>query len=240
MSSLAVITLPSVTGLPKDSFVNTWALGGVGPDDTGAQLDAVTAALAAIYVGNGGHFSTAVSRAANACSIKLYDITNKLDGAPHGSPYRLGFFGMPAAAAGVDYPSEVALAMTLEGTGRAGAQVELGGNPNAVPPIKATRPKGRRTGRIFFGPLRSTVGDGGSPVRPAAAVTAAFRASINQAADDINAIKAINRLGVWSRSDAVIYGLANVSSDNAFDTQRRRGEASTLRTRAVVDVALAA
>lgn len=238
MSKLAVVTLPSVTGLAKDNYVNTWAIAEhVDNVTSDAKEASILSALADFYVGMGGIFSSAVSRAANACTLKLYDITGHLDGTPHGSPIQLGAFGMPAPAAGIDFPSEVAIAVTLEGTHRADSAVEVG-----TPPV---RPKQRHTGRVYLGPLRDTISDHGSPCRPAAASMTSIRTAVDTLDNALRAIGTIGllpmySLGVWSRKNATIYPLANVSTDNAFDTQRRRGEASTARTRTVVEVTLAA
>src|SRR3954452_14530677 len=118
MGTLAVVELPSRSGLPRDKVVNTFAFAeDVSVRGTNAQdahyITALTnlytqpSSLGALKIGE--LLSIGLSRTAGAVAIKLYDITGHLDGSPHGSPRTIGSFTLPTAnATGVAVPEEVA------------------------------------------------------------------------------------------------------------------------------------
>lgn len=242
---LGVVTIASDTGLVKDSVVNNFAIeNGPANDLAGAQT-AVMDALIAFYnatppgvdrIGssfNSGlsvFMSPVLSNTTNAAKVALYDLTGNLDGTPHGSPVIQKSWTLDNDPGGTALPSEVACVLTLEGLGRDTAPVNVPGGPAG--PEGDTHPKARRTGRLYLGPLgANAITVTGGVARPSNVLQDMLLASAIQLDAALDAASPGCDLGVWSRADAQIYTLAFVSVDNAFDTQRRRGEAATARRR---------
>lgn len=233
--------LPHTNGLTEDRYVNTFAVLDVNAG--GAARDGVMAAIEAFYtdVPTGGLASIAeclsadVSRVASVCEILAYDITGHLDGSAHGAPVDAIAFTMPAAANSNRLPQEVAYVLTLESQTRASEPVEVpdDGDPDSKP----QRPMQRHTGRIYLGPLGFFALDE-TTGRPDVAI----RDTVHLAATDLAAAVRAETIGgtgdegwsIWSRTDAILRPVHFVSSDNAFDTQRRRGVDATARVRVAV------
>lgn len=245
MTLKAVVTLESLTAEEKDNVTNTFAIGGtVSEADVDPTMEAaLNAAFADFYnavptgatAGNalGVFLSTTLSRVANANRLDLYDTTGLLDGAPHGSPFSSTLWTLTPASA-TAYPSEVACCVTLESSGRADAPVETPDGTDSDSLVD--RPQQRHTGRVYIGPLATVAGSVVSSVsRPSAGFLDCVRLAVKDLnADIIAATAGAGWLGVWSRKDASIRPVAFVSTDDAWDTQRRRGEGPTGRTRIAV------
>lgn len=253
MGTLAVVELPLRSGLAKDKVVNTWAIAEAN-GHAGLEDDYATA-IADIYRLNdavvlgatlGSTMSPGLDRSANACSVKLYDITNHLDGSPHGSPYHVMSFTLPATAAVDPMPEECAICVTLEAQGRAAQFVEVpdGADPDAKP----DRPRQRYTGRVYMGPwnISQIDKDASGLARPRPTLLEGLRTVIKRAADAIDvASDDTAAIGIWSRQNRSIRGAEMIRTDNAWDTQRRRGVGPTQVVRlavadAVPEVELAA
>lgn len=243
MGILAVVELPMKSGLPKDKVVNTFAIGEHVPGAHSGIAELKTA-LARVYTvataGSGGQplggwLGPQLSRVANACAIKLYDITDHLDGSPHGSPFDVATFTLAASLGNDPMPEEVALCCTLEAQGRGAQRVEVpdGADPNAAP----DRPRQRYTGRTYFGPWQASesVVDANSMARPNATIQTTLREVMKRLADELDTNTADDLwLGVWSRADRAIREVEFVRTDDAWDTQRRRGNSPTAVTRVSV------
>jgi hypothetical protein len=237
MAVLATVVMPYQSGLPKDVAVNNFVIGGAsGSDPVDAQLSALK--IRNIYTENmiggsitlGSRLSPVISRAANACKIKLYDISAHLDGTAHGSPFDEISFTMPSTTEG-PLPGEVACVVTLEAHGREDRPVEGTG---AAP---RPRPRQRSTGRIYVGPLSTAfldTGSGGS-ARPNTTLMTRLRDTFagwfDQLEEDADGM---HWVGVWSRREATVRAIANVVTDDSFDTIRSRGETPTARIRTAV------
>lgn len=89
----------------------------------------------------------------------------------------------------------------------------------------ATANQPRNRGRIYIGPLASTVGDleGGRMI-----VSAGAQEMILLSAERL-ANKSEHTWSLYSRADNAMKPLTGAWCDNAFDTQRRRGEEATER-----------
>lgn len=239
MGTLAVIELPLKSGLPKDKIVNTFAVAEAA--FTEARANAYITAFSRVFTANevtdggtlGRRMSPGITRAANGCAVKLYNITGHLDGSPHGSPYAVGTFTMPAALDAVGLPEEVALVATLEAANRAGQFVEV--PDDADPDLKPQRPRQRYTGRVYMGPFGSSnnEADANGMSRPSGQILPLVRNVLVRLAQEIDAILPADEcsLGVWSRADHNIRGVTDIRTDNAWDTQRRRGNSPTTVTR---------
>lgn len=238
-------TIATDTGMEADKITNNFAVSwfDADHDGTGDNMVDLHEAFVRFYniVPEGGLtrisalLSPVINVGANVCDMEIYDITNKGQVAatgemdPVGSPIWATAWSIDAGV-GDPLPSEVAYVVTLEATGRADAQVEA---PDAGDFGGAVdRPQQRRTGRIYLGPLSSgAVTTVAGVVRPSSSLRDTARLAFRQLRNDIRAIDVTADLGVWSRKDRVVRAVTHVSMDNSFDTQRRRGEAPTLRTR---------
>jgi hypothetical protein len=231
MSQLWTVTLPAASGFAEDNVVNTFAVKADGPhsESTLAQTENH---LVAVYnsftspasAAVGTYISPSITRS-QPCVTRCYilDTPGKLAGTtPLGSPVYEDTFTLVSPGGTAGLPQEVALVATLHGENRDEAAVETSAG---------TRPKQRRTGRIYFGPF-TTAGLGGStPYRPSDGMQLTIRNAIKNWAQAMEAHLGLGQgAGVWSRADATVYPLAGVSTDNAWDTQRRRGVAPTIRT----------
>lgn len=227
--ALAVVRLASTSGVPEDDSINDFVFEVAGTIDS-ADADAIGTALAAFY--NTVHvvpnqdraiaefISTSVSRAANASEVLIYDITADLAGTPHGSPLFLRSFtlGPEATVPGnpIPLPNEVSVVMSYN--------ADLTDIPEVV---GNTRPRARRRGKVYLGPLNSYVieedGSGNAIVSPNVRdVVAAAGTILKGAVGD--------GWRVWSRADATVRNVVAGHVDDAFDTQRRRGRVATART----------
>lgn len=243
MGTLAVVELPFRSGLPKDKVVNTFAIAEANSIVRGGTHAAMlhtaiqrifTAVEPGTGIALGEMISAGVSRTASACSVKLYDITDHLDGSPHGSPYSLSVFTMPGAVATTPLPEEVSYAVTLEAAGRSLQRVEVA--DGADPDAKPDRPRQRYTGRVYLGPFvyngSTVVQDANGLSRPGGNLLNTALAVLKRASDEIDTNSAGGAsLGIWSRKNGAIRGVDQIRGDNAFDTQRRRGVSPTSITR---------
>lgn len=242
MNILVKVELPSLSGLNEDRFTNTFSFMDV-PDLQFATLADIGDAIDGFYnlIPTNGLsamkdlLSPEVDNTALAMRFSFYDVTAHLDGSPHGSPIYTSFHTVQNDAGGnnVGLPAEVAFCITLEGQGRAEAPVEAPDGGDAD--VALDRPKQRRTGRIYFGPLSTDcldVVDG--IVRPHAQLRDTARLAIDDLVDYAFLNANGSSLAVWSRKDATMYPVTHVSVDNAFDVIRSRGTAPTVRQRDTV------
>lgn len=236
MDLLCRIELPRTSGLVEDQVVNTFTIGQAS-SLLQSEADAVATAFATFFnnVPTGGLaalrdlLSPEIVRNVNV-PVKFYDITGKLNGVANvGSPIRTAGFGIgPQAGASAGLPGEVACVLTLNGQGRADAPVEApdGADADDLP----DRPKQRRTGRIYFGPLAvNTLSVVDGLVRPGSNIRDTLRLAAADLETNIEAALPGSQWSVWSRKDAALYPIESVSTDNAFDTMRSRGPAATAR-----------
>lgn len=243
MGILAVVEMPMRSGLPKDKVVNTFAIGEQA-SVRGTDVPALKTALKRVYTtataGSGGQplggwLGPQLSRVANACQIKLYDLNGHLDGSPHGSPFDIDSFTLAASLGNDPMPEEVALCCTLEAWQRGQQRVEVpdGSDPDAKP----DRPRQRFTGRVYFGPWQASesVVDANLMARPNATIQVTLRQVMQRLADELDT-NTTDRLflGVWSRKDERIREVEFLRTDDAWDTQRRRGNSPTAITRLAV------
>lgn len=219
--TLAVVKMVNVSGLPEDTFVNTFAFRrSIAPTESNLiamvdhiddfyNVDGPTGNRVADYIGE------SVNRAATH-EIDFYRIQAGALGSPIYSHAWLG----PAApaTANVNMPTEVAAVLSFHGA-ITGVQEEAG----------ATRPRARRRGRIFCGPLTA---DAVNITQDSPKLTAGIRLALQEAAVVLMDVgdTSGNFWSVWSRADQVLYPVVGGWTDDAPDTQRRRGTASTNRT----------
>ena len=233
MTTLAVVELENVSGLSEDRFVNTWTIGSMSDATAGATVSAVAAAIATFYDDIASGLSSRIVRAGTPHSIKFFDIGSHLDGSPHGSPYAFSAWGIPTGGSGSDLPDEVAIAIRLEAFLRADQPAEApdGSDAGSLP----DRPRQRYTGHVYLGPLTTAAqGAGSASYRPNSAYLTTIRSAVNTMHDTMAALSGVTGLQVWSRADATTRLVEFVATDDAFDTQRRRGVAPTGVTRLAI------
>lgn len=138
------------------------------------------------------------------------------------------------AATGEELPREVACVMTYHADLTGVSETVSGGAPG---PTGDTRPKARRRGRLYLGPLTSQASTGTTPSRP----NSSFRSLVNLQATTLHLEIPAGSLDLlrWavlspSRStDALEDPQADEVTggwvDDAWDTQRRRGVDRTVR-----------
>jgi hypothetical protein len=199
----AQVALQGKLGLPKQQFMNTlhFDVPGIDPAGEAALIDPV---LQAFYKdgANGNQV------AQNDHPIRYYD----LDDPEPRVPVLETLMDLPAAPNVEGYPSEVALACSYSGAVISGANMA------------------RRRGRFYFGPLKNTSGDlVGNVIRPVDNLVACLVANMEALEADIDALGAGFRWVVYSPTSNSSTPVTNGWVDNAFDTQRRRGEDATAR-----------
>lgn len=211
------IELPYYTLLPRDVAVNTFhvtCLPGLSAPEMDDVLDAFISFYNDDHSGGGSrvaqYLSAVLSRGSFAATATMYD----LDDAEPRPPVAVKPFTLAAAAGTASIPTEAAICLSFRGSYPPGVN------------------RGRRRGRAFLGPLGSLALTAGSsttmPVPSATALTH-VAGSAGWLLGQIPTINAAAFWSIWSRVDSLPVEIISGWVDNAFDTQRRRGNAPTGR-----------
>jgi hypothetical protein len=238
MAILAKVSIPNLSGMPEDTVTNTWAIK-TALEPTPDDYSDIHFALAKFYnevpaaqtysVSN--FFSGRLSRVANACQITQYYFDEVGTPEPLGAPNWMQSFTIDAKGSSdwINMPDEVACCLSFA--------ADLDGIPESVPggpagPEGDTRPRSRRRGRVFLGPLNAGAVTQGSEqtVRPSTDLVSTALAALGTLNEEIDAMLGTFLLGVFSRTDWDVRPITSAWIDNAFDTQRRRGQKPTSRT----------
>lgn len=212
------VTFQGTSGLPEDSFVNTWHFV---QDKTVNDLEDISDALQAYYTSVTPNLSNMVSR--TGATMKFYD----LEIAAPNPPLATVPLTVAAAATSLNMPSELAVVMSFQ------SSPAIGGVNQA-----------RRRGRVYLGPF---CGDASATnyERPASGLVDAF-AGYGDTLLATSEASLYWRWAVFSPTSAggwMIPGQQGPPNfppsvspvtdgwvDNAWDIQRRRGLAPTART----------
>lgn len=231
---LATVTIPHVNGIQKDAVQSAFAI--LDQDGSGMTVSTLTALLASFYNDGGAgrwnslchYLSGSLSRAANACAVKLYSLNGHLDGSAHGSPVGVGTFTLGATASGTNIAQQVAAVMTLRARQALSLAVEA---PNLIPGEPNIRPRGRNSGRMYFGPL-TTAALSGTSGTASPGVHTNCRDDLTIAAETLQDGLNAQGLawGVWSRTNEGISVISSVHVDDSVDVIRRRKIAKTTQT----------
>lgn len=222
---LAQVTIPHVSGIPRDAAVNRWAFRGVDGETRDDVADAAEAGLDAFYGDLTDYFSSRMKT--SLAGIEWIDLA---DDKPR-LPFATHAMGLAdPSTTEHDLPAEVALCISFQATPVSGVNMR------------------RRRGRIYLGPLQAGASLDYS------AVPSAWPAAFVNAATDAFLVPGISPAtwSVYSRSthygkvvgDPIVEGdeevpdalpeafksVTQVWCDNAWDTQRRRGIAPTTRS----------
>lgn len=208
----AQFTIPYFTNLPTDVVVNDWhfsfIIGNPDTSDYEDLRDDLIAFYNAVYSGAlGGDAMAPWMRPADA-SLKIYNINDPTPRAPRWEgPAALA--DNRVSASGI--PLESAICCSFQGDQVSGA------------------PQARRRGRVFLGGWGSATEPGDATTFPGPDV--ALIASINTAAETLvgSAFADGWQWVVYSRVNNTGAPITNGWVDDAWDTQRRRGNAPTSR-----------
>lgn len=208
------VTLPYTTNLPRDIAMNVFHF--TVPDEYGeGDFIAIAEALEEFYNDNvdGSNtniarlISPVVSRGENACSMVFSDV--QMD--PSLPLFQADWtLGAPIATSSL--PLEVALCLSIRAT------------PAIPVPIR------RRTGRIYLGPLVTTISQ--TPANEMPNVSSALRGQLALACQRLIDPETLDAQAwsIYSRVDDAAYEVSGGWIDNEFDTQRRRAQDPTART----------
>lgn len=208
------------SGLPADAIVNDFAVSFIAGVPNAAEIEDAVDAVGNFYtVGAaavnkvGNYISEWVDRGATHV-ITATQITAP----PMGSPvFEKAWLGPPAPTVPDSLPYEVAGCLSFHAD-LTGIAEEAG----------ATRPRARRRGRLYIGPLSLQAVDyDANPVTLSTNFRAALAARAVALADELEA--AGWYWSVWSRVDATLRPVVGGWTDNAPDSQRRRGIDATNR-----------
>lgn len=234
---LVTVNLNAVTGTGEDDVQNSFAVAVPDTWDPDADLLDLTGPIAGFYnsAQTNGHsvgenIGPSISRAASAHTISVYDLTGHMDGSPHGSPIAVDATTLLPAAPAAELPREVAVVLTVRGVDWEEQPIERPDGPDSG--TAPDRMRARHTGRIYVGPLSSDAGVVAQSLGQAR-VTAQLQTTLRLAAEKMrDQLVAAGFLGwcVWSRKNSAFYEVTHVETDDAFDTQRRRGAQPTART----------
>ena len=218
---LVRVIFPGKSGFPRDRFTNDFCLNMATaiPNQAGADVlaDTIFDEFYGFIVGGNNlietHYSNQIDRGTDKMQVTFTDLTGHLDGTGLGSPDFVSTHDLPAAS-GSPAPEEVAAVLSFKAD--TAGLLEVSG---------ATRPKSRRRGRLYLGPLNTgTFATAGAGVF----LALAFQGTILGAAE--NFLAQVPEWSVWSRADAAVHPVVDGWLDNAFDTQRRRGVRANGRT----------
>lgn len=214
--------MQSTSGLPQDVIVNDFAFHQIAGVPTDAELTELGALVSDFYradVATGQCVSDYIGESVNRGAtheLQYYTITAGAMGSPR---FTEDWLGPTAPAVTDNLPTECAAVISFHAD-LTGVLEESG----------ATRPRARRRGRLFIGPLTLgavTIGD------PQPVLNTTFRTTMQQAMTNMCLNAQSNpqpaNFSVWSRSDNVLREVVGGWTDNAPDTQRRRGQAATAR-----------
>lgn len=213
--------MTAYSGLPQDVVVNDFAFkfsGTPSAADYANVMDAVSGFYRDVQASGlsvGEHISNWVDRAATH-ELAAYQITTP----PMGSPVATTpWLGPPTAQAASGMVTEAAAVLSFHAD-LTGVLEEFG----------TTHPRARRRGRVYIGPL---VGGSGTLVTttPPYLLASNLTLTMRQAAVAMQAAALADgwTWSVWSRKDTLLRAVVGGWTDNAPDTQRRRGPAPTAR-----------
>lgn len=228
----ATATFEHTSGLPRDRSVNTFHFNGLISDDNLVAIRERVRDFYATALPSGGTVGRWLSNVYTGFVVRIYDVTDE----PAGAPLLVSStFGIPARNGVANLPSEVACCLSFQGTPMGGLVQK------------------RRRGRIYIGALNDAAlanpGNSGAAIqRPASAMRTDFRDAAKRLATGVDPVA---EWVVYSRPyagrDAIVrpgrttlpaiaarpgttVNIDEVWTDDAFDTQRRRGEKATART----------
>lgn len=201
MPSIVQITLRTADSVPANYLTNQFCIDH--PEQAIQEPEATVTAFQSFYSGLTSQLlSSWVSQ--NGHMAKLY----YAGGPKPNYPYYEQAFNLTSAPSGSGLPTEVAICLSFQGAKTPGF------------------PQARRRGRIYIGTLKATVN---SNQRPLLAARESLRDEALELYDNIAAANVGSVWCVWSPTDGEAVPLSDCWVDDAFDTQRSRGQEVTSR-----------
>lgn len=208
-----------ISGIAKDQYVNTFHLTAGGFDDD--SLLGLSTAVRAFYTtaGTGLGSVPIVQYLAGIADtpgarVKIYDMSDPI---PRQPIYETTYAPITMGGAQQALPSEVACCLSY-----------------AAAPVSGV-PVARTRGRIYIGPLSTMTMESGT-ANTVARPSIEFRSALVQAGERLaNAVATIDPVQLWvvhSPTANTNHGIVRWWADDAWDTQRRRGDAPTSRVTA--------
>lgn len=206
------VTLPHKSLIAADNVINTFNFTGV--DDTEDQATAAVGIIKAFYNDLADtqvnpvkyYFSGEINF--GGARIKIYDLADPEPRVPI-LDESLGTTNVTPGSS-TNLPGEVAVCLSYSAAAESGVSAA------------------RRRGRIYLGPLCTTASTGTTAI--AARPLAGMLLDMSKAAAELASGPVGTQWCVWSRVNNAFYPIVQGYLDNAFDTQRRRGVATTTRT----------
>jgi len=205
------VTMPYFSAIPEDVVTNVWSLKFVTLAPTLTDWGLARARFITFYnavYGATGFTAAPWMRLANT-RWKGYDLNDPQPRAPR---YDTTAALTPSVPANSVCTPETAVCLSFQGTQTSGI------------------PQARRRGRIFLGGLAAPITPGTTTIFPL--VASAATATVTTAASALKTGLTADgwTWSVYSRTDDAMVTVDNGWIDNAPDTQRRRGQAPSLRT----------
>lgn len=219
-----VTTIQRRSGIERDAVQNTWQYTGPTANPTsgdfGAWMNNYKAFLDAIHL----QLGSCLSGSPTGIHVEFFKMTPEkpLPGTGLGPPVGLGDMGFTTAPSTASLPGEVSICLTLDGVETVDSERGPGG----------TRPAARKRNRKYLGPLGQTALSIAANTLEAV-VSQALRDNLN-AAFKTHMYDAMKGAGwgatIFSPTNWQVYPILRTWVDNAFDTQRRRGQDADLRS----------
>lgn len=218
--AMAIIRATAVinkrSGKPEDASRNVWHFSADGTDAT--TLSKIGEGLAAFYDGCKTILSPAIAATVDAHRVELAEVGfGSVSPLLATRPFTIGI----VATGNVPLPNEAACALSFRAS-IVGIPEEEG----------LQRPRSRRRGRIFLGPLNGTSVEAQATTWEPQVTTVARETILDSYdnAHNVWIVPATNiRHGVLSRVDGNLRIVEQVSVDDEFDTIRRRGQKPGVR-----------
>jgi hypothetical protein len=216
----AQVVFHDFSNLPKNQYVNTWHFVRTGGATYAAAVTRIATLLRAFYETAAAPSTDAVGKHLAAYLARSYDIKQynmeipATTRAPH-----LTVGTLPSALVTSDLPAEVAVCTSLRG--------DPGLNEDDDP-----EPQARGRGRVYIGPLNTqaaNTGGGAAYPVPTATFIACLVNATKRLVVDSSAGSPVVPLVVYSRTRDAVSGVYSGWVDNAWDTQRRRGQVASTR-----------
>lgn len=225
---LVNVIFDAANGWNEDSVMNSFAFRSDVPVEPVMLLD-IKNAVASFYnglaTGQGttiaSYISSQIDRSTGGVALKTYDITGHLDGSPVGSPIDVDSFTLGTQSTQTLLPPTTAAVVTLRGRDAVSFPVE---GPNN------TRPRARRTGRLFLGPLSANAGStaNNTAQRPSSTFRGAVLAACEGLQDAL--VDGDYTWCVWSRATSSMHAIVRAEMDDSFDVLRSRKQRPTTRS----------
>src|SRR4028119_400165 len=218
----ATAILNRVSGKPEDASVNVWHFSTIGTP-VEADFAVIGNAVAEYYGAISPLIAVNVSTAALAHRVDLATVTMGAAGAADDVVSPIQYVKQFTMASQVHnaLPNEVAVCMSFAGD-LSGLQEESG----------LTRPRARRRGRIYLGPIGAGQLTAAAPANEPQ-IALSCRETVLDAYDNMTTVLAASspntRHVIYSRVGASTAIVTSVSVDNEFDTLRSRGKKPSIR-----------